>query len=298
MGTPRRLRIGTRGSELARVQTAWVTDRLAELGQGPVETVVITTSGDQSPSVPLGTGVFVREIQRGLLEERIDLAVHSLKDLPTDPTPGLVLGAIPGRADPRDALVGARLDQLAAGDRVGTGSPRRAAQLRRLRPDLEVVAIRGNIGTRIARIGAGQVAAVLLAAAGLERLGIAPDQVLSEDDMLPAPGQGALAVEIRAEDHALAEVVRPLDHPPTRAGVVAERAVLRRLGGGCLLPVATYGRVVGGRLRLDASVTAADGSAQARASAEGDADQPEQLGTQVGEDLLAQGAAALLEALH
>lgn len=255
---------------------------------------MITTAGDRGSGAPLGTGIFVKEIQAALLDGRIDIAVHSLKDLPTDPTPGLVVAAIPERADPRDALVGGTLRSLLAGATVGTGSPRRSAQLRRLRPDLEVVPIRGNIPTRVEKARSGQVAAVMVAAAGLERLSLPADDLIDTGDVLPAPGQGALAVEIRASDDAVKALVQHLDHAPTRAAVVAERAVLRELGGGCLLPVATLGRVSGGRLLLEASVTAADGSAQALARAEGDPLRPEELGVRVARQLVEYGALDLL----
>jgi hydroxymethylbilane synthase len=287
------LRIGTRGSDLARAQTAWVAEHLAPAGN-LVETIVITTTGDRDRGATLGTGVFVKELQTALLDRRIDVAVHSLKDLPTEATPGLVLAAIPTRADPRDALVGAPLRRLPAGASVGTGSPRRAAQLRRLRPDLAVVAIRGNIPTRIGRARSGELAAVMLAAAGLERLGLAPDELLGTDLVLPAPGQGALAIEVREADAACRSSLAPLDDASTRAAVLAERAVLRELGGGCMLPVAAYGRVLDGVLLLEGSVTSADGTAQALARAEGDPARPGELGAQVAKELVDLGALDLL----
>ena len=295
------MRVGTRGSQLARVQTAWVVDRLAATHAGQLwDTHTVVTTGDRSPAPmggqPLGTGVFVTEIQEALLDGRIDLAVHSLKDLPTDATPGLVVAAIPTRADPRDALVGARLASLPHGATVGTGSPRRAAQLRRLRPDLAVVAVRGNVPTRVAKARRGEVHAVLVAAAGLQRLGIEADEVLAATDLLPAPGQGALALECRDDDHALRALLAPLDDPATRAAVVAERAVLRALGGGCLLPVATFGQILDGVLDVEAAVTSADGRVQARAQAAGDPARPEAVGAEVARQLIDLGALELLEA--
>jgi hydroxymethylbilane synthase len=288
------LRIGTRGSRLARAQTGWVRDQLAAAAPGcTFEEVIISTSGDQSPAGPLGTGVFVKELQAALLGDRIDLAVHSLKDLPTEATPGLVVAAIPERADARDALVGGQLRRLSPGAAVGTGSPRRSAQLRRLRPDLNVVPIRGNIPTRIDRARSGELAAVMLAAAGLARLGLAADDLLDPGEVLPAPGQGALAVEVRDADPA-AGLAAALDHRPTRTAVLAERAVLRELGGGCLLPIAAYGHLGGGVLTLTASVTAPDGSAQARAGAEGDPGRPLELGAEVAKQLIDAGALDLL----
>lgn len=290
------MRVGTRGSQLARVQTGWVVDRLA--AAHPAErwdTITITTTGDQAPGAALGTGIFVKEIQRALLDGRIDLAVHSLKDLPTDPTPGLIVAAIPPRADPRDALVGSTLGGLAHGARVGTGSPRRVAQLRRLRPDLEIVAVRGNVPTRVEKARQDELAAVLLAAAGLQRLGIEPDDVLPATELLPAPGQGALALECRDDDQAMRALLAPLDDPETRSAVTAERTVLRALGGGCLLPVATYGRVEDGVLVLDAAVTSADGRSQARAQWAGDPGRAEAVGADVAKQLIDQGALELLE---
>ena len=291
------LRVGTRGSQLARAQTAQVLERLgAAHGEAPLfTTVVISTTGDQATAAPLGTGVFVKEIQQALLDGRIDLAVHSLKDLPTEQTPGLTVAAIPRRADPRDALVGSTLGRLGAGATVGTGSPRRSAQLRRLRPDLDVVAIRGNLPTRIERARRGELDAVMLAAAGLERLGINADDLLDTDAVLPAPGQGALAIEVRGDDAGTRALVEALEDPGTRAAVVAERAVLRALGGGCMLPVAAYGRVRDGVLAVEASVTAPDGTAQALARAEGDPARPGDLGARVAGQLVEFGALDLLE---
>lgn len=289
------LRVGTRGSALARAQTAWVIDRL---GDATCQTVTITTGGDQGAGAPLGTGVFVKEIQQALLEGRIDVAVHSLKDLPTDPTPGLVIAAIPPRADAREALVGARLADLSAGYTVGTGSPRRVALLRRARPDLVVVPVRGNVPTRIDKARAGEVSAVMLAAAGLERLGLEADDLLDIGTFLPAPGQGALAIEVRENDEPTRALVAELEDYTTRASVTAERATLRALGGGCMLPVAAHGRVVGGMLVLDATVTSADGRRQVRASGQGSLGAAEAVGAGAGRRLLDLGALELLGGDH
>jgi hydroxymethylbilane synthase len=287
--------VGTRGSRLARAQTGWVLERLRHLAPDRGwEPVVVTTTGDVSAAMPRGTGVFVKELQQALLDGAIDLAVHSLKDLPTDPVPGLTVAAIPQRADPREALVGARLGDLAAGARVGTGSPRRSAQLRRLRPDLDVVPIRGNVPTRIEKVHAGEVDAVMVAAAGLGRLGIAADWLFDPEVVLPAPGQGALAVEAR-EGSPDAELLAALDDPATRAAVLAERAVLRELGGGCMLPVATYGRLRAGTLLVEGSVISPDGARQAWARAEGDPAFPADLGARVAKDLVTLGALDILD---
>jgi hydroxymethylbilane synthase len=287
--------VGTRGSRLARAQTAWVIERLRDaVPDRRWLEVLISTAGDQSASLALGTGVFVKEIEQALLEGAIDVAVHSLKDLPTEPTPGLTIAAVPERADPRDSLVGGRLDDLPDGARVGTGSPRRGAQLRRLRPGLDVVPIRGNVPTRVDKVRTGQVEAVMVAAAGLGRLGIPADDFFDPEVILPAPGQGALAIQSR-EDDELASLVAALDHPPTRSATTAERAVLASLGGGCMLPIATYARHEGGVLVVEAAVTSDDGTRQVRARASGDPAAAEELGASVAERLRDLGAMELLQ---
>jgi hydroxymethylbilane synthase len=241
------VRVGTRRSPLAMVQAHWVASRLVELGH-TVEMVPVVTEGDVSRA-PLsqlgGTGVFVSALREALLRGEIDVAVHSLKDLPTAPAEGLAVSAVPPREDPRDALVARdrlALDGLPPGSRIGTGSPRRAAQLHAHRPDLEVVDVRGNVDTRLGLVADGTVDAVLLARAGLARLGRLDrvTEVLDPSVMLPAPGQGALAVESRADgatDPALQTSLRTLDDPASRAAVTAERAVLAGLEAGCSAPV-------------------------------------------------------------
>lgn len=287
--------VGTRGSRLARAQTAWVIERLRDaVPDRRWLEVLISTAGDQSASLALGTGVFVKEIEQALLEGAIDVAVHSLKDLPTDPTPGLTIAAVPERADPRDSLVGGRLDDLPDGARVGTGSPRRGAQLRRLRPGLDVVPIRGNVPTRVDKVRTGQVEAVMVAAAGLGRLGIPADDFFDPEVILPAPGQGALAIQSR-EDDELASLVAALDHPPTRSATTAERAVLASLGGGCMLPIATYARHEGGVLVVEAAVTSDDGTRQVRARASGEPSEAASLGAAVATRLADLGAMELLQ---
>lgn len=291
----RPFRVGTRGSRLALTQTRWLVERLERAVPGSEwELARITTQGDRTKTALRGDGAFVKEIQRALAEGRIDLAVHSLKDLPTEPVEGLMLAAIPERADPRDALVGTPMGALAPGARVGTGSPRRSAQARRLRPDVEVVFLRGNVPTRIDKVAEGELDAVILAAAGLARLGIQPDQVFDPDEILPAPGQGALAVEVRADHHDLIRAVSLVDDPSTRAAALAERAVLRELGGGCMLPVATLGTVEGPWLVVRSSVTSSDGTEQVTAIGRGDPAQPLELGAEVGRRLMEQGALRLL----
>lgn len=285
------IRIGSRGSKLALTQTRSVIESLE--GKHPnlgFEIVVITTKGDQpSGEKPLGDGIFVKEIQRALLEGRVDAAVHSLKDVPTDPAPGVVVAAIPVRADPREAMVGSTLERLAPGARIGTGSPRRAAQLKRLRPDLVIQAISGNIDTRIAKVAAGEVDAIVVAAAGLSRLGLEPDQWLELDQMLPAPGQGALSIEVK-DGTEFFDVFSTIHDAPTRDAVVAERAVLRELGGGCLLPVAAYAHLDDHGLNLVASVTSADGTKRVDASAVVAADKPLAAAKRVSSRLISQGA--------
>jgi hydroxymethylbilane synthase len=287
--------VGTRGSRLARAQTAWVIERLrAAIPDRRWLEVLISTTGDQNGAVALGTGVFVKEIEQALLDGAVDVAVHSLKDLPTDPTPGLTIAAIPQRADPRDCLVGGRLEDLPDGARVGTGSPRRAAQLRRLRPGLQIVAIRGNVPTRVDKVRSGQVEAVMVAAAGLGRLGMPADFFFDPEVLLPAPGQGALAIEAREGDDLASLIAAAIDHPPTRSAASAERAVLAALGGGCMLPVATYARDEGGVLVVEAAVTSDDGTRQVRARASGDPAEAAALGASVAERLADLGAMDLL----
>ncbi|MBW3588196.1 MAG: hydroxymethylbilane synthase [Actinobacteria bacterium] len=289
------IRVGTRGSKLAVAQTEWVISKLRVGAPGiDIELKTVQTTGDRRAEAPvLGDGVFVREIQHALLEGEVDMAVHSLKDMPTEPVAGLVIAAIPEREDARDALVGARLDDLAPGSRIGTGSPRRSAQLKRLRSDIEVVSARGNVPTRIEKVERGEYDAVMLAMAGLSRLGLTADEVFAIDDVLPAPGQGALAVETRDGD-PLSDLGRTLHREDVRACVVAERHLLRILGGGCLLPVAAYASVSGDRVILDAAVTSQDGKTQLRAHGESAIDSPLGAAKQASRQLLNEGARDLL----
>jgi len=289
------IRVGTRGSKLALAQTEWVISKLRAGAPGiDLEAKVVQTTGDRRAEVPLlGDGVFVREIQHALLEGEVDMAVHSLKDMPTEPVAGLVIAAIPEREDARDALVGASLADLPSGARVGTGSPRRSAQLKRLRPDIEVVPARGNVPTRIEKVQRGEYDAVMLALAGLSRLGLGADQVFELDEVLPAPGQGALAVETRDGDELIGWV-RALHQKDVRACVVAERHLLRTLGGGCLLPVAAYGSIGNGQITLDAAVTSQDGKIQLRAHGESAVDSPLGAAKQASRQLLNEGARDLL----
>lgn len=263
MSAGRVLRIGTRGSELARAQTTTIAKALESKTGVTTELVIIATEGDRS-SAPLaslgGTGVFAAALRDALLDDRVDVAVHSLKDLPTAPAPGLAIGAIPKRADARDALCardGLTLSTLPEGARVGTGSPRRAAQLRSRRPDVEVVELRGNVDTRLGKVAAGELDAVILAVAGLDRIGRleAITDFLDINWWPTAPGQGALAVEVRAGDEKL---VSALDHKPTRTIVEAERRTLALLEAGCSAPVAAHALIDDGMLFLSARVYGPD----------------------------------------
>lgn len=260
------LRIATRGSRLA----LWQAERVAALLGGEVELVIVSTTGDQRADVPIhaigGTGVFVKEVQQAVLEGRADLAVHSAKDLPSETAAGLVLAAVPERADPRDALVGSTLAGIPAGGVVGTGSVRRQAQLAALRPDLGFVSLRGNIETRLRR--AGELDAVVVAAAALERLGLsaAAAEILDPETMLPQVAQGALAVECRSDDSAVLARLAALDDLAARRAVDAERAFLRRLGGGCDLPCGALAAAgPGGDVAIEVLLATLDGKTVLRA---------------------------------
>lgn len=253
----RTLIVGTRGSRLALAQTALVVDALRASGRAiSIDVKEIMTQGDRDTK-PLseigGQGVFTKAIEEALLRGEIDVAIHSMKDLPPALTPGLMIAATPERGDPRDALVtadGRRLADLPEGARIGTGSARRAAQLKEMRPDVEPVDIRGNVDTRIRKVDSGEYDAIVVAMAGLTRLGLAgrAAQVFSIEEMTPSPGQGALAVQVRAGDHEVLDVAAPLDHRATRIAVAYERAFLAQLGEGCSLPVGAHAVVEGGRL--------------------------------------------------
>ena len=292
--------IASRGSQLALWQARWVAARLKERGlESRIE--VIKTTGDQITGVPLaqvGTkGLFTREIEEALLDGRADLAVHSLKDLPTELPEGLVLAAVPAREDPRDAMVGARLADLAAGATVGTSSLRRAAQLRARRPDLAIESIRGNLDTRLRKLDEGRYQAIVLAAAGLKRLGwggrIA--EILDPAVMCPAVGQGALAIETTAGGRACAAV---LDDPATHTAVTAERGVLASLGGGCQVPIGAHATVSEGRVHVAGVVISPDGKALVRAEGEGPAEEAEAIGRGLGATLLERGARDILAAVY
>jgi hydroxymethylbilane synthase len=299
------LRIGTRRSALALAQARGVAALLAAHG-AVVELVEVTTEGDRSSDAITtlgGTGVFVTALRERLLAGDIDVAVHSLKDLPTAPAPGIALAAVPTREDPRDVVVSRDRQPLRAlpvGSRVGTGAPRRSAQLRALGLGLDVVPVRGNVDTRLRLVADGKLDAVVVARAGLLRLGRADEaaEILDVDRMVPAPGQGALAIECRADEPALIATLSVLDDPVTRAAVTAERAVLAALRAGCTAPVGAYAAPVTGPgdrsdLALDAVVAAESGNG-VRLSITGPLDAAEALGHALAAELLAAGAADLL----
>jgi hydroxymethylbilane synthase len=302
------IRLATRASLLARTQSGHVADALRELSGQDVEIVHVKSHGDADQSTPLasfgGVGVFVAAVREAVLRSEADIAVHSLKDLPTDPAPGLIVAAIPPRQDPRDVLVtrdGLTVMTLPSGARVGTGSPRRAAQLLAARPDLEVVAVRGNVDTRLRTVTDGMLDAVVLARAGLARLDRldAVSEAIEPDLMLPAPGQGALAVECRDVDvdAALLDALRSLDDAATRAAVTAERSLLATLEAGCSAPVGAYATVSGEGeallVHLTGNVVSLDGTVAVRKSVTGSAGDAVAVGRELALDLLASGAPGL-----
>jgi hydroxymethylbilane synthase len=312
--TSGRVRIGTRGSRLARWQADWVAQRLRGLHPGlAVDLIEIKTLGDRDRNSPLaaigGVGLFTKEIQRALEDGSVDVAVHSLKDLPTQNAPELVLAAVPLREDVADALIAPehqRLENLPRGARVGTSSPRRRAQLLYLRPDLEIVALRGNVETRLDRALERRIDAVVLAWAGLRRLGLEQSvtERLGPPEFLPAVGQGALGIECRREDAAVVRLLAPLDDPETHHAVRAERAALAKLEGGCSLPVAAWARASDDdettsrspapTLALTVAAFDPDGRDRIALSLRGPRDEPEALGHRVAEALFDQGALRLL----
>jgi hydroxymethylbilane synthase len=306
--------IGSRGSQLALWQADWVKDQLSAAGH-EIAIEIIRTTGDKLQSYPpeqplpaslarsvaeAGTkGLFIKEIEEALMAGKVDLAVHSLKDLPTILPPGLILAAVPRREDARDVLIsadGRPFEELAAGARVGTSSPRRQTQLRRLRPDLELVPMRGNLDTRLRKLERGDCDALVLAAAGVHRLGLREriSSYFSYDEICPAVGQGALAIEIRQGQAELERVLTLLDDPTTHLAVRAERAMLLHLGGGCQVPIAGHANFEDALLHLRGLVASLDGSRLLRATAAGPVNEPETLGVAVAEDLLNRGAREIL----
>lgn len=293
--------IGSRGSQLALWQAHWIEARLQALG-AETRLEIIKTTGDKITDVPLakvgGKGLFTKEIEEALLDGRIDVAVHSLKDLPTEVPAGLTITAIPEREDARDAVLGKKIADLPQGAKVGTSSLRRSAQLLALRPDLQIESVRGNLDTRIRKLDEGQYESIVLAAAGLNRLGwearIA--EILDPETMVPAVGQGALAVETRDDDGVAQRLVRQLDHAPTRQAVMAERALLAALGGGCQVPIGGHAVEVGGSLRLTSLVIDPQGKTRVVHQASGH--DPEALGRASAQTLLENGAREILALVY
>lgn len=302
------LRIGTRGSKLALIQSEWVRERIeARHPQIRVEVVKIKTTGDKILDSPLsqigGKGLFVKEIEEALLNGEIDLAVHSMKDVPTDLPEPLMLCSYPQREDPRDALIsksGLPLENLGSGAVVGTSSLRRAAQIRYFRPDLKTVPLRGNVDTRIRKLEDGEVDAVVLARAGLKRMGFLDrvTETLSPEKILPAIGQGALGIEVRRQDEATRGLLAFLNHETTEVTVRAERAFLKELEGGCQVPIAAFGELQEGKIRLEGMVAELDGSRVVRDGIHGESDQPETLGITLARRLLDAGAGEILKRIY
>jgi hydroxymethylbilane synthase len=302
---PREIKIGTRGSALALAQARGVAAQIS--GHYPdcrVDLVIIKTTGDKMQHVPLarigGKGLFIKEIEEALFRGQVDVAVHSLKDMPAEVPEGLRLGAVPAREDYRDAFISSRYANLAEippGGRVGTGSLRRRVQLLHRRPDLTVVPLRGNVDTRLKKMESQGLDGLILAAAGLNRLGLAHIYrgCVPESDMLPAVGQGALGLEVRTGDQ---DLLAFLDDAPTRQAVTAERAFLARLEGGCVVPVAALGRVEGDSLHLEAMISDLEGRRLLRESRVGPVTAAAELGTRLAESLLAQGGREILAALY
>jgi hydroxymethylbilane synthase len=301
------LKIGTRGSPLALWQATWVQSAIESLHPSlSVEILVIKTKGDKILDVPLakvgGKGLFVKEIEEALLEGRIDLAVHSMKDMPAALPPGLCIGAIPVRERPHDVLISRKeaFHELRKDAVIGTSSLRRAAQLQHVRSDLSIRSLRGNLDTRLRKLDSGDMDAIVLAAAGVLRLGLQDriTEYLDERVMLPAAGQGALCIEIREDDKRTEAVVGGLDDPDTRCTVSAERAFLHRLGGSCQVPIAAYGILERDTVRLTGLIADVDGSSLIRDSMTGPRRSSEEVGTRLADRLMERGAADILERLR
>ena len=301
------LRIGTRGSKLALWQANWVKQAIeARLSHLSVEIQIIKTQGDRILDVPLakigGKGLFVKEIEEALLNGGIDIAVHSMKDMPGDIPPGLCIGAVPERENPFDVLIsnqGICLKHLKSGARIGTSSLRRSAQLCHVRPDLNIVPLRGNLDTRLKKLEGYDLDGIILAAAGVRRLGLEDriTEYLAEDILLPAAGQGALCIQIRGDDAMTAAAIAGLDHFPTRRVVLGERAFLHRLQGGCQVPIAAFGKNDGTSISLRGLVASLDGKHIIRDAVSGPEAQAESMGIQLAERLLSKGADRLLNEL-
>lgn len=310
MSHDRTIVIGSRGSALALQQTGWVRERLVPVfPEIEIELRIIATSADrdQNASIRAGSsiGVFVKEIEQALLSGEIDIAVHSMKDLPTALVPGLRIAAVPTREDVRDALISGTipaargLGDLPAGARIGTGSVRRQSQVLALRPDLRVIDIRGNVDTRLKRLAGGAYDAIILACAGLNRLGLQEriSSILELGQMLPAPGQGALAIEMRADDPHAARVAGALNDPVTEMAVCAERAFLRRAGGGCNVPVAVHARVHDALMEIEGLIVSPDGKTSIREKVQTPAGNGDSASETLAENMLSHGGREILDRL-
>ncbi|MBI3753773.1 MAG: hydroxymethylbilane synthase [Deltaproteobacteria bacterium] len=309
----KKLKLGTRASQLALWQAEWVKSEIEKRNPGmAVELVTIKTTGDKILDVPLakvgGKGLFVKEIEEALLDKRIDLAVHSMKDVPTDFPKGLHLAAITEREDPRDALIisqkskvkSQKFKDLPQGASIGTSSLRRSSQILNIRPDLKISQLRGNLNTRLKKLDEGQYDAIILAAAGVKRLGWSDriTEYLSPEVSLPAIGQGALGIETRIDDKEINDLVAFFDHPPTSISVRAERALLKRLEGGCQVPIAAYGEIKADNLNLIGLVASTDGKRIIKDSVAGHTDKAETLGIALAEKLLNMGAWDILKGVY
>jgi len=302
------IKIGTRGSALAVWQAEWVRSQLLNLHpECHVELVKIKTTGDKILDVPLaqvgGKGLFVKEIETALLEGRVDLAVHSMKDMPAEVPPGLCIGVVPERENPLDVLIsrnGHHFQALPQGARVGSSSLRRGAQVRHARPDITVHPLRGNLDTRLRKLETEGLDAIILAAAGVKRLGLEDriTEYMPDTVMLPAIGQGALSIEVRQDDETIRSLTAPMDHRETRLAVESERAFLARLEGGCQVPIAGHARVLEDRLELTGLVAEVDGSVLLRETVNGPCDGGKQLGLELADRLLAQGARQILDNVY
>jgi hydroxymethylbilane synthase len=302
------IRIGTRGSKLALTQSDLIKKEIERVHSNvQVELVRLKTTGDKILDSPLakigGKGLFVKEIEEALLNERVDLAVHSMKDVPAELPEGLILATFPAREDPRDAFVSVKygnLEQLPQGARVGTGSLRRAAQLLHIRPDLKLVPLRGNVDTRLRKLEGGEFQAIILAAAGMRRLGFEEriSQLLSTEQILPAIGQGALGLEVRHDDEQTIGLIDFLNDEETQVTVKAERAFLKELEGGCQVPMAAFSRLDSERLDLEGMVAELDGSNVIRDRITGERDEAEDMGVRLARRLLASGADEILERIY
>jgi hydroxymethylbilane synthase len=299
------LSIGTRGSALALAQTAWIKERILQrFPDIDISLKIIKTSADKDTTTSLrsvsSVGVFLKELEQALLEEQIDIAVHSLKDVPTQTAAGLEIAAIPEREDARDAFIAnqaANLLELPQGATIGTGSVRRQSQILSLRPDLKIMDIRGNVDTRLRKLQDGAYDAIILACAGLRRLGLQQriTSPLDYEQMLPAPGQGALAIETRSQDARVRTVVSTLNHPPSAIAVSAERAFLQRLGGGCNVPIAAYARVTQDIMVMDALVASTDGRRIVRDSVKEHWKRMDEAVSSLADRILLHGGRAILD---